>query len=51
MDALKREFRPEFLNRLDEVVLFRPLGREQITRIVGLQLEDLRSAWPARRSG
>jgi len=42
MDALKREFRPEFLNRLDEVVLFRPLGREQITRIVGLQLEDLR---------
>jgi ATP-dependent Clp protease ATP-binding subunit ClpB len=42
MEALKKTFRPEFLNRLDEVVLFRPLGRAQIARIVELQLDDLR---------
>ncbi len=39
---LKTKFRPEFLNRLDETVLFQPLGREQIREIVKLQLEDLR---------
>ena len=43
MEELKRSFRPEFLNRLDEVVLFRPLGMTQIEAIVRLQLEDLRS--------
>jgi len=43
MDELKRSFRPEFLNRLDEVVLFRPLRMPQIEAIVRLQLEDLRT--------
>ena len=42
METLKRAFRPEFLNRLDEVVLFHPLGRPQVARIVALQIEDLR---------
>ena len=42
MGLLKASFRPEFLNRLDEVVLFKPLGKEQIAAIVRLQLEDLR---------
>ena len=42
METLKRAFRPEFLNRLDEVVLFHPLGRPQVARIVELQIEDLR---------
>jgi ATP-dependent Clp protease ATP-binding subunit ClpB len=42
MDLLKTSFRPEFLNRLDEVVLFKPLGHAQIAAIVKLQLEDLR---------
>ena len=42
METLKRAFRPEFLNRLDEVVMFHPLGEAQIARIVELQLEDLR---------
>jgi ATP-dependent Clp protease ATP-binding subunit ClpB len=42
MEALRHAFRPEFLNRLDEVVLFRPLGRSQIERIVELQLDELR---------
>jgi ATP-dependent Clp protease ATP-binding subunit ClpB len=43
MDELKRSFRPEFLNRLDEVVLFRPLGKKQIEAIVRIQLDDLRA--------
>ncbi|HIE38104.1 MAG TPA: AAA family ATPase, partial [Anaerolineae bacterium] len=37
-EELKRTFRPEFLNRLDAVVVFRPLGPEQIARIVDLEL-------------
>ena len=41
MDLLKASFRPEFLNRLDDIVLFKPLGKEQIAAIVRLQLTDL----------
>ena len=40
--ALKRTFSPEFLNRIDEVVLFRSLGTEDVARIVELELNDLR---------
>lgn len=40
-DALKRTFRPEFLNRIDEVLLFHPLGRDQIQQIVDLQMKDI----------
>ena len=43
MALLKTAFRPEFLNRLDETVLFKPLGHAQIAAIVRLQLEDLRA--------
>jgi ATP-dependent Clp protease ATP-binding subunit ClpB len=43
MQALKETFRPEFLNRLDEGVLFRPLGPVQIAAIVRLQLTDLQA--------
>ena len=39
--ALERTFAPEFLNRIDEVVLFRPLGREDMARIVRLELDGL----------
>jgi ATP-dependent Clp protease ATP-binding subunit ClpB len=39
---LRRHFRPEFLNRVDDTVVFRPLAREQLRRIVDLQLERLR---------
>ncbi|MCI1955157.1 MAG: ATP-dependent chaperone ClpB [Oscillospiraceae bacterium] len=38
---LKRQFRPEFLNRLDEIVFYRPLTRGEIYRIVDLQIADL----------
>ncbi len=37
--ALKQHFRPEFLNRLDETVVFRPLGQKQMQNIVDLQLQ------------
>jgi ATP-dependent Clp protease ATP-binding subunit ClpB len=43
VDQLRDRFRPEFLNRIDEVVVFEPLSREQIAEIVDLQLERLRS--------
>jgi ATP-dependent Clp protease ATP-binding subunit ClpB len=39
--ALARQFRPEFLNRIDEVIRFRPLGKEDLRRIVHLQLREL----------
>ncbi|AOP49046.1 ATP-dependent chaperone ClpB [Streptomyces lydicus] len=39
---LRSHFRPEFLNRVDDVVLFKPLGMDQIKRIVELQFNDLR---------
>ncbi|MBN1557918.1 MAG: ATP-dependent chaperone ClpB [Lentisphaerae bacterium] len=42
LDELRRVFRPEFLNRVDEVVLFKPLALEEIERIVDLQTEELR---------
>ena len=39
---LKSSFRPEFLNRLDEIVMFKPLNKSEISSIVKLQLDDLR---------
>ncbi len=39
---LSQRFRPEFLNRVDDIVVFRPLGRDEIARIVVLQLDRLR---------
>src|SRR5271169_3122017 len=42
MEAVRHAFRPEFLNRLDEVLLFRRLSREDMTGIVAIQLERLR---------
>jgi ATP-dependent Clp protease ATP-binding subunit ClpB len=41
MDALRANFRPEFLNRVDETIIFTQLSREQIGQIVDLQLEDV----------
>ena len=39
--ALKDAFRPEFLNRIDEIILFSPLTKEQMVKIVDLQLKDV----------
>jgi ATP-dependent Clp protease ATP-binding subunit ClpC len=41
MDELKRTFRPEFINRLDEVIVFHPLEEEHLTEIVDLMLAEL----------
>jgi ATP-dependent Clp protease ATP-binding subunit ClpB len=48
-DALRDVFRPEFLNRIDEIVVFQPLTREQIGEIVELQLARLRERLAERR--
>jgi ATP-dependent Clp protease ATP-binding subunit ClpB len=42
METMQQHFKPEFLNRVDDVVLFNPLGMEQLSKIVELRLEDLR---------
>ncbi|MDR3230624.1 MAG: ATP-dependent chaperone ClpB [Synergistaceae bacterium] len=49
MEDLRASFRPEFLNRVDDVVLFRPLQREEIRSIVRLLLDDLSSRLNDRR--
>jgi ATP-dependent Clp protease ATP-binding subunit ClpB len=41
--ALRQTFKPEFLNRVDDIIIFRPLGRDEIARIVELQLARLRN--------
>ena len=43
MEVVGHHFRPEFINRVDEVVVFHPLGREQIRAIASLQVDILRS--------
>ncbi|MNF97762.1 Chaperone protein ClpB [compost metagenome] len=43
MDAVSTHFRPEFINRIDEVVIFEPLARDQIAGITEIQLGRLRS--------
>jgi ATP-dependent Clp protease ATP-binding subunit ClpB len=48
MDLLKSSFRPEFLNRLDDTVLFKPLTENEIGKIVDLLLNDLRGRLAAR---
>ncbi len=42
MNALQAHFKPEFLNRVDDIILFNPLGKAELTRIADLRFEDLR---------
>jgi ATP-dependent Clp protease ATP-binding subunit ClpB len=42
MEVLREEFLPEFLNRIDETIIFHPLGREELTQIVEIQIRRLR---------
>ena len=49
LDELRRHFRPEFLNRVDETVVFTALNEEQLERIVRLQLDRLRTRLADRR--
>jgi len=49
MDALRSHFKPEFLNRVDDVILYHQLGRDQIHRIVDIQLERVKELLTDRR--
>ena len=49
MEALQGNFKPEFLNRVDDIIVFRPLGKEQLVTIIELRLEDLRSLLAERK--
>jgi ATP-dependent Clp protease ATP-binding subunit ClpC len=41
LDAMKREFRPEFLNRIDEIIVFHPLSDEELKKIASLMVNDV----------
>jgi ATP-dependent Clp protease ATP-binding subunit ClpB len=49
LENLRAEFRPEFLNRVDDIVVFRPLSRDDIGRIVEIQLGRLRKLLSERK--
>ena len=49
MEALRAQFRPEFLNRIDEIIIFNSLGAEQIKRIVDIQIEHLKKRLADRK--
>ena len=51
LSELRRHFRPEFLNRVDDVIVFRALDREDLRRIVELQLQRVRALLAERRHG
>src|ERR1700737_808285 len=46
--AARRKFTPEFINRLDSMVVFKSLGREELRRIVDIELEMVQTAYPGR---
>jgi ATP-dependent Clp protease ATP-binding subunit ClpB len=47
-DELRNFFRPEFLNRVDDIIVFRPLSREDLAQIVDIQLRKLEATLAAR---
>ena len=49
MDVVRRHFRPEFLNRIDEIILFKRLGRAEMDDIVKIQLERVEKLLADRR--
>ncbi len=49
MEVLRQSFRPEFLNRVDDIVIFRPLGEEQLAHIIDLRLADLKKLLADRK--
>ena len=49
LEALRASFRPEFINRIDEIVIFNPLGKEQLGKIVGLLLKSLEQLLAERK--
>src|SRR5207249_4365096 len=51
MELLRQAFKPEFLNRVDDVIIFRPLGTAEIEHIVGLQLDNVKRLLAERKLG
>ena len=51
MEIVAQHFRPEFVNRIDDIVVFHPLGREQLQHIAGIQIQYLRARLAARDMG
>ncbi len=49
MNALHGHFKPEFLNRVDDIIIFQPLGKEQLVKIIELRLEDVRRLLAERK--
>src|SRR6202048_4788336 len=49
MEALRAAFRPEFINRIDEIVIFNPLGKEQLERIGGMLLKNVEKLLAERK--
>jgi ATP-dependent Clp protease ATP-binding subunit ClpB len=49
MNVLHGHFKPEFLNRVDDIIIFRPLGKEQLVKIIELRLEDVRHLLAERK--
>ncbi len=49
MAVVQSHFKPEFLNRIDDIIIFNPLGEAELTRIVDLRLEDLRRVLAERK--
>ena len=49
MESLRQQFRPEFLNRVDDIVVFHPLAEEQLAHIVDLRLKDLQALLTDRK--
>ncbi len=49
MEAMRGHFRPEFLNRVDDIIVFKPLGEEHLVRIIELRLDDLRKLLADRK--
>ena len=45
LNMLKKTIRPEFLNRIDEIIMFQPLNKPQIEQIVRLQINGIRRMW------
>jgi ATP-dependent Clp protease ATP-binding subunit ClpB len=51
LEEMRRSFRPEFLNRVDEVIVFHALSEEHLAQIVEIQLEHLRARLAERHIG
>ncbi|HZR55498.1 MAG TPA: ATP-dependent chaperone ClpB [Terriglobales bacterium] len=49
INSLQDYFKPEFLNRVDDIIVFRPLGKEQLVKIIELRLEDVRRLLAERK--